>query len=67
MPWVPRPNAEIASLINKIVIGEESDTVSDGLTLSHYELYLKAMLEVGADTSASEEFVAKLKNGLHYT
>ena len=62
-PWVPSPYPQSARLINEIVLGEESDTTPDGRFLSHYELYLEAMHEIGADTSAVDHFVAEIISG----
>lgn len=47
--WRPTGDALARRLINEIVLGEESDVV-DGEALSHFELYLRAMREVGAET-----------------
>ena len=56
-PWVPSPYPQSARLINEIVLGEESDDAPGGRYLSHYELYLEAMQEIGADTSTVDQFV----------
>lgn len=58
LPWKPsRFPSEVGRLINEIVTGEETDIMPDGTYLSHFELYLKAMEEVGADTNKVKRFV----------
>ena len=63
LPWVPSPYPQSARLINEIVLGEESDVTPDGRYLSHYELYLEAMHEIGADTSNVNQFVSEVISG----
>ena len=50
IPWVPIGSPSTRRLINEIVWGEESDVDAQGNPVSHFELYLKAMSDVGADT-----------------
>jgi hypothetical protein len=53
VPWLPPKNHEAAYFVNQIVLGEESDDLDshDGTkSMSHFELYLKSMDEIGADT-----------------
>lgn len=57
--WLPK-NAENARLINEIILSEESDKYSSTY-ISHFELYLFAMNEVGADTSAIEQFLDEVE------
>jgi hypothetical protein len=61
VPWFPKGTAETRQLINEIVLGEESDLDSSGNRKSHFELYLEAMHQCGANTSQIEEFIAILK------
>ena len=61
VPWFPKGNAETRHLINEIVVGEESDVDAFGVCKSHFELYLDAMEQCGADTSQIQEFIAELK------
>jgi hypothetical protein len=49
VPWRPSPFPESRRFINEIVLGEESDQF-EGRSVSHFELYLEAMAEAGADT-----------------
>jgi hypothetical protein len=63
IPWLPPRNRQAAQLINQIVLGEDTDVGPSGEAVSHLELYLGAMREVGADTSSFELFRAALANG----
>ena len=56
VPWFPAENARAARLINDIVIGEETDTAPDGSYVSHLDLYLSAMAEIGASTVQFDRF-----------
>lgn len=62
VPWFVVGNAQTRYLINEIVAGEESDLNSQGERMSHFELYLNAMKQSGADTAAMESFIAELQN-----
>jgi hypothetical protein len=62
VPWTPPAWPLAARLMNDIVTGEESDKGPDGKPLSHYELYLNAMAEVGASTEPIREFVAGISS-----
>ena len=59
-PWKPVGDKQIRRLINSIVLEEESDVDEDGNPASHYELYLDAMKQCGANTMPIEEFVNNL-------
>src|SRR6266850_330721 len=56
VPWFPADNARAARLINDIVIGEETDVDPDGSYVSHLDLYLRAMGDVGASTLQFDRF-----------
>ena len=65
LPWRPSPYpAEMVRLINQIVTGEESDLDQDGNPISHFDLYLRSMEEVGASTAPIREFIATLDYSL---
>ncbi len=63
VPWVPVGSASTRYLINEIVVGEESDVDQNGQRMSHFEMYIKAMREVGCDTSGIGNFLASLQSG----
>jgi hypothetical protein len=60
-PWFPVGNANTRYLINEIVTGEESDVDGEGVRKSHYEMYLEAMHQCGADTKVIHQFIDTLK------
>jgi hypothetical protein len=66
VPWVPSRFPESRRLVNEIVMGEESD-VYRGVAVSHFELYLKAMRECGASTSAVETMLDLIASGMDVT
>ena len=61
VPWLPAPDPSLARFINEIVLGEECDEDGDSGYSSHYELYLSAMDEIGADARPIRSFVSKLR------
>lgn len=73
MPWLPTDDATVTSaqrFINEIVLGEETD---EGLPdakgkptfVSHFDLYIGAMEEVGADTAPVKAFLKLVqRNGI---
>jgi hypothetical protein len=60
LPWKPVRNTNTARFINEIVLEEETDCNELGVLKSHYEMYVDAMNEVGADTNAINDFLAQL-------
>ncbi len=63
VPWVPTANAATRRLINEIVLEEESDVDPQGQPTSHFELYVRAMEECGADTAPIRRLVAAVAAG----
>jgi hypothetical protein len=63
VPWLPGPDPFARRLINEIVLGEETDEDGEGGYCSHFELYLAAMQNAGADTAPIEAFLTALRAG----
>ena len=63
LPWVPVGSADTRYLINEIVLGEESDVDQDGVRISHFELYVKAMQQMGASSTIIEALITKIHAG----
>jgi Protein of unknown function (DUF3050) len=63
VPWLPTADPEARRLLNEIVLDEESDQAPGGSYMSHFELYLQAMHECGADVTPIETFVGHLRGG----
>ena len=66
LPWTPPARAHIARFTNEVVLGEESDLGPDGQPISHFELYLRAMDEIGADSTEIRGFIAQLNLGARW-
>ena len=64
LPWIPVGSPSTRRLINEIVWGEESDVDQLNNPASHFEMYLKAMEEVGADTAPIHQLVTHIKSGI---
>ena len=63
IPWMPVGDPEVRHLINEIVKGEESDEMPGGGYISHFELYLKAMEQAGANTDQLALFLNEVRQG----
>ena len=65
LPWMPEGDPSLRYFINQLVREEESDTAPDGeggtRYASHYELYLRAMNEVGADANTQGLFLKRVQ------
>jgi hypothetical protein len=64
LPWRPANKAEHGRFIMEIVLAEETDEDIGGGYISHFELYRRAMDEIGADTEPIDAFLAALDTGL---
>jgi len=60
--WAPTEFPTSRRFINEIVLGEESDEF-EGRPVSHFEVYLEAMRECGADTQAVAALVESARGG----
>ena len=64
IPWTPNGNPSTRRLINEIVWGEESDVNNDGVAASHYEMYIEAMQEAGANTAQIKKLLSLIDGGV---
>lgn len=61
-PWLPPAFPTAARFLNEIVLIEESDQGVDGDEFtSHFEMYLAAMEEIGADVAPVKGFVEEIR------
>ncbi|WP_295887064.1 DUF3050 domain-containing protein [uncultured Thiohalocapsa sp.] len=63
-PWSPPAEPAVAYFINQLVLEEESDAMETPAGTeysSHYQLYLKAMAEIGADADAPLRFLDRVR------
>ncbi|MFC3560856.1 DUF3050 domain-containing protein [Pedobacter jamesrossensis] len=63
LPWFPVGDAVTRQLINEIVAGEESDVDANGDIKSHFELYLDAMAQCGANVETVKNFLTSIQKG----
>lgn len=63
IPWLATEFPQTRYLINEIVLAEESDIGFDGSRLSHFEMYLKAMKALQADTKEMDDLLIELNKG----
>jgi len=63
-PWYVVGSGDVRYFINQIVLGEESDIDEEGNRTSHFELYLKAMNNAGANMDEINSFYENIKNNI---
>jgi hypothetical protein len=63
VPWHPSRSRIGCRLINEITLGEESDDDGHGAFASHFDIYVSAMEQAGADTSTINSVLASLEVG----
>ena len=66
IPWLPNKNTNSTRLINDIVLCEESDLNAEGVAMSHFEMYIEAMNQIGAKTTQIDAFISHLQEGNDY-
>jgi hypothetical protein len=63
IPWIPKRSAVLSRFINEIVLGEESDVNELAEPKSHFEMYMEAMQQLGADTKPMNNFIKSIEAG----
>ncbi len=63
VPWIPNASSCVARFINGIIHEEESDVNEAGEAQSHFEMYLDAMRQLGANTQPIVEFIFWVNEG----
>ncbi|VXD19416.1 conserved hypothetical protein [Planktothrix serta PCC 8927] len=63
VPWLPPKDILSARMVNEIVLLEETDEPIPGEYISHFDLYLAAMAEIGANTNPIRSFILSLEQG----
>ncbi|MEY4960984.1 MAG: hypothetical protein RL610_1163 [Pseudomonadota bacterium] len=63
VPWFPLGDTLSRRLVNEIILDEENDESKGGSYLSHFEIYLQAMDQCGADTTRVNDFIECIRSG----
>lgn len=62
-PWTPQGEGSVRRFINELVLEEESDETNiSGEYSSHFELYQRAMGEIGANIEPSATFISVVQD-----
>lgn len=67
VPWVPRGPASVRRFVNELAMSEDSDEGPNGGYSSHFEVYLDAMDQCGADSRPMRSLLAALEAGTEVT
>jgi hypothetical protein len=62
LPWVPPASRRVSRFINQLVLDEESDADGQGSYASHFDIYRRAMHEVGAETLHIDAVVRSIEH-----
>ncbi len=54
--WRPVGTPDIRRMVNELILEEETDEI-DGVSMSHFELYRRAMRDAGADTGPMDRLL----------
>lgn len=60
-PWVPYENPKLTRFVNEIVVAEESDISELNEPQSHFQMYVDAMIQIGADVAPIEHFITAIR------
>ncbi len=61
--WAPLADGPAARFLHEIVLDEETEELPDGRVLSHFEWYLEAMDELGADSGPARALAQAFEEG----
>tara|TARA_B100001029_G_C15062631_1_gene459939 strand:- start:1914 stop:2699 length:786 start_codon:yes stop_codon:yes gene_type:complete len=64
VPWIPAKNPKLTRFINEIVLVEESDLDLNGYPKSHFEMYIEAMEQIGANTNPIKNLIQNIEMGI---
>ena len=62
LPWIPNDNTKngLINFINEIILSEESDYIEGIGFISHFEIYLLAMKNMGAKSDQLDQLISRI-------